>query len=75
MVNSVWGKRIKQAAIAKFPATDGITAEGIPLDEKLPLILVKPIRYSNLRAIDVSNVSIIVYVCICVRIDALIAIS
>jgi hypothetical protein len=60
-VSSEWGPRIKKAAQADF-GEGAVTPEGIVLNEKLPLILVKPIHFANLRANDMHTVSIL-YVC------------
>jgi hypothetical protein len=60
-VSSEWGPRIMKAAQGLF-GKDAVSPEGFVFNEKLPLILVKLIRFANLRAIDIRTVSIL---CVC----------
>jgi len=60
-VSSEWGPRIMKAAQGLF-GKDAVSPQGFVFNEKLPLVLVKPIRFANLRAIDIRTVSIS---CVC----------
>jgi hypothetical protein len=58
---SSWGKDIKKAASLYFDSDSEIdivqSPEGLIFDEKVPMMLVLPIRFANLKVADVGNVS------------------
>jgi hypothetical protein len=60
-VSSQWVPNLQEAARKKLGTDDDtgkyIIRKGIAFDEKLVFMLVLPIRFSNLKASDVTNVS------------------
>ena len=60
--SSTWLPKVKEQARVHFRIrdySDIITADGVVFDESLVLMLVLPIRYSNLKSADVMNVNIL----------------
>ena len=53
-MNSEWGNQLEQAAITDYR---GNTKNNIQFDRRLVLMIVAPIRYSQLRSSDITNVS------------------
>jgi hypothetical protein len=53
-VASNWGSDITKKAESAFGSN--VSPEGIVFDKRFPLILVLPVRFANLKAVDVNAV-------------------